>query len=454
MNKFLVPTLPTLFSTLALTLLLQSCGSDSKDAPSVPVTPVERTFTLTSQLTNDCGVVTAFTDVELLLQDDTWQTLSTHKPDESGVISVVTTSEFINYTIIAKDQKGSEDEGLNVVSYYQASSDSASYYQAQFDNSVDNSTCECVTQNLELSHRPFDSVTSVTSSLAYDNWQTVDTETTLFEGINVCRSIDGNWPQHSFSVSGVDANQKAIASADFIDDFSANDDGVWSLSAFQVADSVDLAQEHQTFTTNQLIGNTKHFSAVVDSNDQSLLVFNTHSYISEAYYQSQASVTFDESSSIFGSSTIKTHQQVISTTAQESFSVKASEQKPSIDDRNFSEIKDDGSYDYSAVSGYPMAVISFVFTAYDPDTKLVMPAKWTFYGPDTGVLAISAPLTGYEDIIDINTDKQSTDIRLIQSISNNNYSDYIKHYQGLSPLALNNDFVKNLNQVEINIALK
>ena len=270
--------------------------------------------------------------------------------------------------------------------------------------------------------------------------------------------IEGEWPLHSFSVKGTDANQKAIAAADFSNDFSENVAGVWSLCAFQVADAVDLVMPHQDFNTNQLIKDIKHFPIAVTEDDDSVLVFSTHDYISEAFYQSQASVTFDESSSIFGSSVIKTHQQVISTKATDSFLVKANEQKPPIDDRNFSEIKEDGNYDYSAVSGYPLAVISFTFTAYDADTSLLMPAKWTFYGPEQGMLAISADLTGYEDIINIDTDKKSTDIHLIKSMMTNNYRDYIKYYQAgntvESALDVSSDFVKKLDEVEISIKLK
>jgi hypothetical protein len=438
-------------------MLFQGCGGSSSDTPEKPIEPIEYTFSLTAQLTNDCGVTSAFTDVELLLQDDTWQTIGTYKADESGLISFVTESEFINYTLVAKDQQGTEAQGLNVVSFYQANSAIPSHYQAQFDESLDNTSCECVTQNLELSHRPFAMQTDVTSSLPFDKWQVVNNSTTLFEAVKVCRIIDGNWPLHSFSVMGTDTNQKRIAAADFIYDFSANDQGVWSLSAVQVADNIELAASHQDFNTHQLIRSTKHLPAVVLKDDDSVLVFSTHDYISETYYYAKASVTFDESSSIFGSSIIKTHHQIISTIANTSFAVKANEQKPDIDDRNFSEIKADGSYDYTAVVGFPMSVITFTFTTYDPTTKLLMPAKWTFYGPEKGLLAISAPLTGYENIINIDTDKKATDIRLIQSLMTNNYQDYIKYYQVGNTvdnaLEANNFFIKEVNEVEISIKL-
>ena len=441
-----------------LSLFLQGCGGGSSSSPEVPVDPVEYTFSLTAQLTNDCGVASAFTDVELLLQDDSWQTLNTYKADDKGVISFVTTSEFINYTLVAKDQQGSEAQGLNVVSFYQASSATPSHYQAQFDELVDNTTCECLTQDVELTHSPFKTQTHVTSSLSFERVQVIDESHTLFEDVKVCRAIGSNWPLHSFSILGTDVDQVAIGAAQFIDDFSENVEGVWPLSAIFSAKNVDLIMPHQEFITNQLFKGTKHFIRLVAEESKSLLVFSNHSETTEAYYQSQASVTFDESSSIFGSSVIKTHHQVISTIAQDSFLVKANAQKPPIDDRNFSEIKEDGSYDYSAVSGYPMAVISFTFTAYDPDTSLLMPAKWTFYGPEQGMLAISADLTGYKDIINIDTDKKSTDIHLIKSMMTNNYQDYIKYYQGgntvENAIEASHDFVRNIDEVEISIKLK
>lgn len=450
MNKLLL-------SPLLLAIALQGCGSDSSDGSDTPKDPVEYTFSLNAQLTNDCGVSSAFTEVELLLQDDTWQTLQTYTPDENGMISFVTNNEYINYTVIAKDQKGSDAQGLNVVSYYQASSATPAYYQAQFDENLDNSTCECVTQNLKLFHRPFELQTSVTSSLAYDNWQAVDEDTTLFEGVNVCKTLAGEWPLHSFSVTGLDKNDKQIASADFISDFTATDSGIWQLSAFQVPDEIELNLPHQGFTTNQLIGNTKHFSSDIAEDVEQILVFDTHNYISETFYQSQASFTFTESSSIFGSAVIKTYHQVVSTESQVSFNVEANEKKPSIDDTYFSEIEADGGYDYSAVSGFPASVIVFNFTTYDPDSNLLMPAKWTFYGPNEGTLAISAPLTGYENIIGLDTDKKSTDIWLVKSASATNYQDYIKYYQAGNTVngSINgsDDFVSNVEKIEVSISL-
>lgn len=432
-------------------MLLQGCGGSSSSTPEEPVEPVEYNFSLTSQLTNVCGIASAFTDVELLLQDDTWQTLESYTPDDNGVINFVTESEFINYTLVAKDQKGNEAEGLNVISFYQASSATPSNYQAQFDEQLNNTSCECVTQDVQISHRTFAEQTLVTSSLSYAGWRAIDTKNTLFEGVEVCKSLAGAWPLNSFSISGTDINQKAIAVAKFTDDYSGNGEGLLLLAADEIPDVVDLAMPHQELNTNQIIDSSKHFTAVIAEEDESLLVFATHSYISEAFYQSKASATFVPSDSIFRSSVIKTHQQIISTSATESLAVEATAKQPAFNEPYFDEIKADGSYDYSAVTGFPMAVVNFTFTAYDPTSKLLMPVQWSFYGPEKGLLAISAPLTGYEDIINMGTHIETTNVRLIKTAITNNYHDYIKHYQQESALDMSNDFVRNIEEAELSL---
>ena len=440
-----------------LTLFLQGCGGGSSSSPEAPVDPVEYTFSLTAQLTNECGVASAFTDVELLLQDESWQTLNTYKADDSGVISFVTTSEFINYTLVAKEQQGSEAQGLNVVSFYQASSATPSHYQAQFDELIDNTSCACISKDIQITHRTFAEPEEnvVTSSLNFNDSRAVGDKATLFEGVKVCRTKEGPWPLSSFSISGTDINEKAIAVAKFTDDYEDNVEEILLLAADEVADEAMLAMPHQAFRTNQIIGNSKHFSTAVSKEDESLLVFRTHSHISAADYQSQASVTFDERDSVVRSSVVKTTHQIISTDAQTSFAVKANEERPPIDDIGITEIKADGSYDYSAVVGFPMAVISYTFIAFEPTTKLLMPAKWTFYGQEKGILAISAPLKGYEKIIDIKTKKEAIDVQLIRSNNDNyrDYQDYVKYFQGNSRVDMSNDFVKDIDEVILNIKI-
>ncbi len=442
-----------LFLVLPLTVFLHACGGSGGGSDPDPVEPVEYTFSLTSQLTNGCGVSVAFTKVELLLQDSDWQTTTRYQADENGLITFTSLQERINYTLVAKNQYANEAEGLNVVSFFQAKTTTPAIYHGQFDDLVDDSSCECVTQNVALKHRPFAQRSQVTSSLSFDIWSAVDEQTTLFEGVTACRVIDGEWPLQSFSVLGEDVNQQVIGSGEFLADFSENVAGVWSVPVFQVADLVELSTPHEDFTTLQLTQGIEHFSQAIIENQSELLLFKSHPYISETFYQANASVTFQETSSIFGDTVIKSHHQVISTNYPQAFAVNASKQKPAIDDVNFSEIKADGSYDYSAVSGYPMAIISFSYTAYDPQTQLLMPAKWTHYGQEQGTLAMSGSLTGYEDIINADTDKKSTKVLLLKSSQSSDYFDYIDFYQSGNLDQNDTNLLSDFRQYEIEISL-
>lgn len=187
------------------------------------------------------------------------------------MISFVTESEFINFTLVAKDQVGSEAEGLNVVSFYQASSATPTHYQARFDdmlddlndlNDLNDMNCKCVTQNVELTHRTFETRTSLSSSLAYAGVSVIDKSTTLFEAVNVCGTLEGIWPLSTFSVLGTDIKGKAIGAAGFIENYAV-DEGVWQLSALEVADNFELNQPYQKTSSVQLINNVKHFSTLV-----------------------------------------------------------------------------------------------------------------------------------------------------------------------------------------------
>ncbi|MCW8833846.1 MAG: hypothetical protein OQK03_11035, partial [Colwellia sp.] len=442
-----------LFLFVPLTIFLQACGGSGSSSESEPVEPVEYTFSLTSQLTNSCGVSVPFTHIELLLQDNDWQTVASHQADENGVITFTSLQARLNYTLVAKNQHADEAEGLNIVSFFQAKTTTPAMYHAQFDNLVDNSSCECVTQDVELKHRPFALRSQVTSSLNFETWSAVDDQTTIFENVMACREIEGEWPLQSFSVLGEDVNQQEIGTSEFLADFSENVEGVWSVPAFQVADLVELSTPHEDFSTLQLIQTNEHFLQEIVENQSHLLLFKSHPYVSETFYQSNASVTFQETSSIFGDTTIKSHHQLISANHQQSFEVEASKQRPEVDDINFSEIKADGSYDYSAVSGYPMAVISFSYTAYEPQTQLLMPATWTHYGREQGTIAMSGPLTGYENIINSDTAKKSTKVLLQKSSKTSDYFDYIEFYQGGNLDKNETSLLSDFRQYEIEISL-
>jgi hypothetical protein len=396
-------------------------------------------------------------DVELLLQDNDWQTIHRYKPNENGVISFVTESKYINYTLVAKDQKGDAPEGLNVVSFYQASSATPAHYQAEFDNvlnRLNEESCECITQNLALEHSPIKIERAVTHSSKIDDWAAIDDSNTLFKGVQVCRIKNEDWPLHSFSVAGLDSSQDLIAVGQFLDlNVGVSDEGVWPLSAILAAKNYGLDYPYQQTKTVQLIDGDKHFATEVVKDEEEILLFSGHKYISQAYYQSQASVTFVLSDGLFKSAVSKNIHQVISTSAEESLALMAGQYQPAFKYPNFDEIKSDGRYDYSAVSGYPMAIINFTLAVSDPITGLPMPVQWTFFGPEKGVLAISVPLTGYEDIINIDSDIKVTNVHLVKSKEANNYQDYIDYYQSDKVLDVTNDFIKNMTAAELVLQL-
>ena len=428
-------------TSLALVCLLQACGSSSSDS-TTPIEPVELTFSLTSVLVNNCGVESPFVDVELLLQDTEWKTLEVYQSDENGLISFTTFDENINYTLVAKNQEGEGVEGLNIESYNQAKTTTTSRYVARHDQNEDQSSCQCITQDVELTHRTLNSRSTVASSLEFESFEVVTGGKTLYKNVEACRKVDGSWPLSSFAVVGTDVNNEAIGVATFSDNFDANAELVWQLSAFDDAQEVTLNSEHQDFHSAQLIQGSYHFPIIVNEGDTSLLLFNSHDYTSEALYRSQATLELDERSSFFGSMLIESSHNIVSSIADESLAVMASTVKPEIDDVNFSEIKADGSYDYSAVSGYPMAVISFELTTFNPVTQLVMPTTWTNYGPEKGLLAISGPLTGYENIVDIDTARVVTDTILLKSASSDTYQDYIQYYQSSLVSGFTDDILK------------
>ncbi|WDE10755.1 hypothetical protein [Thalassomonas haliotis] len=442
----------------SLLSLLAGCGSSDSDEDKTPAEPVEQTFSLTSLVTNKCGKESAFTQVELLLQDDNWQLLEKYLPDENGVISFTATTANINYTLVAKNQQGDEQQGLDIVSFYQADSSVAAKYYGRYDLQLDNSSCQCVTQDVELRHRSFTTRDLVASSLPYAGFEELDEQTTLYRDVEACRIIGESWPVQSFMVMGTDNAGDAIGAADIHDNFDANEGSLWAFSAVEVADEITLGNDQQLMLSAQIIQGSKHFPLTVNEGDSSLILFNSHLYNSEADYISQTNRVYQLKDTFFGTTLTEASHQKISSDYAQSFEVEVSDNKPDVDDENFSELGSDGSYDYSGAGNYPLAVITYTYAAYDVDTGL-FPVKWASYGPDEGVLPSSVPLSGYEDVINDDTDVQLTDIELIRSMSSTDYQDYIRYYQQAKQQEVeskhvdSSDFVRDVKKLHLQIQL-
>ncbi|WP_339720444.1 hypothetical protein [uncultured Paraglaciecola sp.] len=430
-------------STLCLVSILQACGASDSDGDGSISSGITYTFSLRASLANQCSVETPFTQIELLLQDENWQWLESYSADEEGVITFTTTDKYINFTLVGKSQEGDGEESLDIVSYYQANSATPTVYRATYDSLQDNARCECLSHDLLVRHRTITDVTAVDSSQEFDYWESVSTQSTRFGNVTLCREVDQDWPITSFMVQGTNDGNKLIGAADFMNDFSEASDE-WSLSAVEVGEEINLDETHQTLTQSQLFVDDEHFTAGIAENASSTLVFNSHLYVNESLYKTIATYPISETSSVFGKSSITSQRQVISSDYSTALANSAPEEKVNIDSVNFSELSDEGNYDYSEIKNYPMAIISFSyeFTA----TK----AKWTMFGPNTGILPISAVLYGYEGIIDNDSYISQTEVILLKSDDSDDYDDYIMHYQDPSI----DDFEKGLSSYHLNIVLQ
>jgi hypothetical protein len=440
---------------LLLSLLgsVQACGGGGGDSSSTtPTIPISYAFSLTSTLTNKCGETLPFVDVELFIQNSDWSVVDKLQPDASGVFSFSSDSELINYTIAAKTQQTGKAEGLDFVSFNQVKATTAAIYQAQHTEQIDNSNCECVTKNVEVTHAPISNITKVTSSANFTDTEILNSQSTHFVNVEACRIVDGSWPTHSFSIVGIGNNSNVLGAAGFIVDFSQtamnnNNEEVWELAAFDGIEEISLNNGHQAFTTHQSFLGLEHFSINVAEDDNTVDLFNSHVNVSEADYQSNAEVVFTEVDSAFGSIKISSQHQVISSVSSTSFAVEAAENKPNVDDVFFSEIESDWSYDYSDVADYPMAIIAVNYQAFEPIANTPMPVTWKSYGEITGQLPVTTALEGYGDIINDETLILGTNTILIQSQNTNNYADYLLYYQNAS----NSTFVNDIKSYHISI---
>lgn len=437
--------LTLLSSVIALTILVQACGSsESNSSTTSSGNSAFYTFTLNAVLINNCGVSQPFTDVELLLQDDDWTWIQSYSADENGTITFTTNDKNINYTLVAKTQSENNSEGLDIVSYYQALSSKETTYYATYDSKADNDACECITQDVLLRHRAFYNVSEAWTSLPFESWQSVTDTETLFTDVVACRVVDEDWPLASFMVKGTNTDNERIGAADFITDFTQNSDEQWTVSAVEVAEEVGLSNKHQSMVISQQFQGGSHFYSTISEDDDTALLFTSHLYINEAYYHGMATQLLSESSNVYGAWSVMSQHQITSTSYGDALAVSASDNLPDIDTVSFSELGEDGSYNYSAVKNYPMAIITFTYDYTE------MPVNWTIYGPAQGTLPTASTLVGYDDIINSESYITETNVSLLKSNSTSNYSDYIEYFQSLD----NDDFIAELNEYIITITLQ
>jgi hypothetical protein len=437
---------------------IQGCGSGSSSDNEVSQPDTEYQFSLMASYINACGVKVPVTDVKLLLQNDNWQVLQSYQADIDGKIAFTTTSQYINYTIVTQDSaaidgndtgESANINGLDIVSFYHTLADSNYQYSSPFEPDNAAQECQCISHNLVLRHRSFATITQASSSIAYQSLESIDDQSTQFNQVKACSSDGINWPIATFMVSGVDDDGIAIGAGDFLTDFTRNEQGTWQLAAVEVANGELLPKQHDSFSHVQHFASGEHFSTQVAENSASTLVFDDHSYASESEYFSESVQLIRTTESVFGSSRFNSLHQKISTRTQDIFDVEAVKSAPEIDDRYYSEISSDGTYDYSAVKNYPMAIIAFDYLAYSPTTEQLIPVKWSSYGQESGLLPNTVDLLGYENIINQDSDIFNTKVELIRSLESDNYQDYLNFYQGID----NNNFDHNLLRYQLTLLL-
>lgn len=436
MNNYIINK-PAILSLISIFFITACGGGSSADTSEKTVT--NYTFELTASIANACDVKSPFTDVELLVQDDDWQITERYSADANGVISFTSQSEYINYTLVAKSQQGDDVEGLDIKSFYQAVTASSNVYTATYDTLVNDETCQCITSNLVLNHRTLNTRRDYFSSLPYESTEDIDSSTTQFNNVEVCRESTENWPLASFMVTGESSTQSLIGAANFLASFTADEN--WLLSAIEIPEEITLAaNESLAFTSSQLIDHNEHFLINVEIDDESLLVFNSHQYLSEAFYKFYAEQTLAATSTLFSQSSLLSTNKILSTSYDDAYNTEVSVvelDKLDIDYTNFSELSADGRFDYSAINNHPMAIIKFTYSVL-ASTGGYYPVTWTNYNENEGVLASAVALTGYQDLVNEETTIiESSDVTLLRSFNSSDYYDYIGFFQQGG--SLNND---------------
>ncbi|MDG1732735.1 MAG: hypothetical protein P8M49_08560 [Thalassotalea sp.] len=439
------------YISIASILLLSACGgggsSSSEPQPTGPFN-----FSLASVLKNDCGVESPYTDVELVLQDENWQTISTHMPDAEGIFELTTADYKINYTLIATSKHKGNDQGIEAVSFASVQSNSSAKYYATNVAQLDNSSCECKTNDVVFIHNQLDELNAAYSSAQFDSFERIDSNNTKFNALKTCRNINDEWPDHSFSVEGPSGNYELVG----LSGFGTGHEDLYDL--YQAFNYDNLTNKNPDLTFSQFFNGLRHFETEVAQGAGTVLVFDNHKYTDTAVYSGYGTNTFDGTSSgPLTQTTLNSEHETFNSDYQVALDISPSTNRPNIDLEYLSEIQDNGEYNFNVVNNYNMAIIKFDYLAKDPNTQLDMPASWTVYGAISGVLPTVNGLPGYEDIISKDTSIKGTFVRLVQSSATSDYDNYIKYYaQGIESTneKSSNAFAKERRFYNINIELK
>jgi hypothetical protein len=419
-------------------------GGGGSNSSTTPTVPKNYAFSLTSTLTNNCGEKLPFVDVELFIQNNDWTVVEKLQPNDSGTFNFTSENELINYTLVAKNQPEGKTEGLDIVSFYQVKASTPATYQAQHASKVDDANCECITRNVSLEHVTITNINQVTSSASFSDVSFIDSRNTTFNDVKVCHISGGGWPVHSFSIVGEDNNNEVIGRGVFIEEKFGNE--TWEVFAPEFSTTKFLENNHQAFSNEQQINGVRHFSIDVKESDSSVQMFISHDIVD--IFRSEAEYIFEERPNLNEYLKTSSKQIITSEMYGDSLNVEAESLVPDAfkDDKSMNEIaiKSDGSYDFTSLADFPMAIVTIDFQSFSPTTNSPMLVRWTTYGPIEGVVPIKVTLPGYEYLINAQTHFR-IDSEVIQSVSSNAYLDYVSYFQNYVDKA----FESNLKSYQI-----
>ena len=427
------------FTTIASVFLLTACGGGGggikNDEDKVPAT---YNLNLNAVIQNSCGVETPYSKVKVFLQDQNWAVISEHQANAEGLVTLTSSTDKVNYTVLAEYKGANNIDSYQLMSYYQVDANASAKYYATNSDALDESSCECVTQDVLLSHVPIADYTNVISSANFSEFEVSEdgTETT-FKEVESCRAKGNEWTEHSFAIYNEEQGY-----AGFFQEFDNTDSGIWEVYITGEGYAVSISRKDYAFTAGQIFDGQRHFSKDIEELARTAMVFDNHATTGRTTYTAKANYIFKEESSPFGSVTLKSQENRYSDDYNDSLKVAPSKDDENIDYITWSEIEADGSYDYSKVSRHQMAIVSYIYDSKDPNTQLDMPVLWSAYGPIEGQLPMNTLLPGFENIINDDVKIDKTEVKLLKHIEFSDYQDYINYYANIGHISVDEQLDK------------
>ena len=415
---------------IALSSTLVACGGGSSGGSDDKLTPpTTYTFTLNAKVINQCGIEQPVANADFYLQNVQWGLVSAHQTDANGQVSITTTEQTINYTVAKEQLTNGAVSNVELRSFIDVNTTGQA--TIVFDNPqlADNTSCECQTQDLDLSYSLVSSVDSLASSAQFASSNTIDPSNARFSDVEVCRVTGKAWPNESFMVVATNSQDNLTAFSGFRNSFDATPGENWRLNTNAIAIALDVDHTKvEQLTAAQLINNKLHFNFTAKQNDAQVIVFDNHAQSDNATYYGRGVNIHQESASIVGKVSVKSFHTHLSNQYESTVNLSPAIVAPEVDTVIFSEVSPDGSYDYSKVDGYSAIHFTTQVGADHPQSNTKVPTTWHVYGPMTGTLPVADTLEKYSYIKhDIATIENLT-VEMFSNDTVTNYDSFISAF--------------------------